>query len=99
MTDQNNHIVENPDGTTSVMLDHALKSGAKEIEQINFIHPDDITISHLEALDLAKGDVGATIVMISELSDVSRGTAKKIRVPNGDMKRVSEFAGTLLGNE
>lgn len=99
MTIDSKYIVENSDGTTSILLERPVKCGVNEIEKVNFIHKDSVTVAHLEALDRAKGDVGASVMMVAELSDVSIGTVRKLRVPCGDMNRVLEFAGELLGNE
>ncbi len=91
------YIVENDDGTITIMFKRAVKSDNDKIADITEITLKIPTIGDVEASDNAKGDVGKTIRIIQSLSGVS--TAMIRRIAMSDFANIGEALEMHMGGE
>lgn len=81
------YIVDNGDGTTTVLLQHTLKSKNSNIDDIAEITLEVPTLGAFEAMDSTKGEIGKMIKMIQALSGLPGAMVRKISMQ--DLARIN----------
>lgn len=89
---QHPSLTVNEDGSYTFRLTRPVMKGEQKIEEVRI---REATAGDLEAMDEAKGSVGKTIILVSQITDLPRAVVRRFH--GADYAYLDELTLVLLG--